>query len=288
MASNFIQSSMLRMVGLSLFRLRARARGIGSKGPRVYINSLPKSGTHLLTAELAKLGQLTNSYLHVKTKSVGQNDVNGEFRIDCFNIERIIKRVPCSQFFSGHLPYDPELVAIMRKHNVVVINLIRDPRDMLLSMAYYIAHLKRHPLHREMRDCCPDLSSQVAFLLNGKDRGSKCGALGLDRYFPPYATVLERFAGWQRDQTIYTVRFEDLVGERGGGNNAAKRRILWEVSQHIGLDGHVGEIEVARGELKTPTFRKGIIGDWKESFESNTVELCDEQLGPHLKRMGYA
>ena len=51
MSKNFVQNALLRQSLLTAYRGYARAQ-FWRSGPRIFVNSIPKAGTHLLTAEL--------------------------------------------------------------------------------------------------------------------------------------------------------------------------------------------------------------------------------------------
>ena len=146
MSNNFIQNSTLRWLGLTALRTRARVDCFRS-GPRVFVNSLPKSGTHLLTAMLALREELKHSYLHIPTVAVNKSLHDQDFELDYPRMSKYVRSVRQGQFFSSHLPYANDVVSLMDDAQIKIVNVIRDPRDILLSRLHYVKCLKRQSLH---------------------------------------------------------------------------------------------------------------------------------------------
>ena len=79
MSKNFVQNALLRKSLLTAYRGYARAQ-IWRSGPRIFVNSIPKAGTHLLTAELEKFPQLQNSRLHIQAHKVNAATASADFK----------------------------------------------------------------------------------------------------------------------------------------------------------------------------------------------------------------
>jgi hypothetical protein len=283
MSKNFIQSRTLKTIGMFAYRLRARLTPDGVHD-RVYINSFPKAGTHLMTSILGRLPDTTNSYLHIKTRDMRQRPFPAPFALQEEAFRKSIATVRRGQFFTGHLPYDPRIVEILSDEGIRIVNIERDPRDILLSMCHYIIGLRRHPLHAFLMAEYPDFRSRLHGLILGPKK-----PFNLDFPFPPFSTHLEDFVGWKDAEKVLTLSFENLVGARGGGSAFAQTAALEALFAHLGrsdLD-KITSISAQASGVKTATLRKGKIGEWRDSFDVETCALCQREFGSFLARTGY-
>ena len=150
MSKHFIQSAVLRRLALAGLRAWLAAK-YGGLAQKIFVNSIPKAGTHLLTAELAGFPQIGNSWCHIETRRVNRFARDGErlaeVEIDVQRFAREYKNVRKGQFFTGHIPYQDDLIEYLISDHVKSMFILRDPRDLVLSNLYYILGLKRHYLH---------------------------------------------------------------------------------------------------------------------------------------------
>jgi hypothetical protein len=85
------------------------------------------------------------------------------------------------------------------------------------------------------------------------------------------------------------VKFEDLVGTRGGGSTEAQRLAVEGVASHLGVEVE----ERTRGVVEEDlfgvgrTFRKGQIGGWRKEFSAEHKRAVKGVLGSLLVEWGY-
>jgi hypothetical protein len=251
MSRHFVQNARLRAAMLAGYRVWARAQ-VWRSGPRIFVNSLPKAGTHLLTAELARFAGLQNSGLHLEGARIG--------------------------VFSAHLYWTQELEDAISDSGAATLFMIRDPRDILLSRMHYILGLRRHRLHDFLGQRFDNAADRLRVLVSGN---------ATEPFIRPMRTDLASFARWIERPGVLTVRFEDLVGERGGGSERAKRAALEAIAHHCGLDPSGLAEQAASGAGATPTLRKGQIGGWRSELPGEVVDAVDRECGDLLAAMGY-
>jgi hypothetical protein len=167
-------------------------RGLGNE--KILINSIPKSGTHLLTEVLSRSGYYKNSGLHIKTWKVNTlsdgPEYNDYFQLDQVELEQYFKRIKNGQYCSAHLPYDKNIITSARKYGITVIFLKRNLLDILISEHNYIKELKRHFKYNEFKGLTEN-ESYCHLLAEGFN----------DRMY--------RFDGWLKEAN-FVVTFEDL------------------------------------------------------------------------------
>ena len=278
MSKHFVQNKLLRNTLVRGYRLYARAQ-FWRRGPRIYVNSIPKAGTHLLAAELEKFPELRNSLLHVQVPRplVDAATAGGESAYAEW-IARQAATVQGGQFFTGHNFHFPELERRLVAMEIKPLFMLRDPRDILVSRYHYIMGLRRHPVHSFLSGSLSKEGERYRALILGDPTVPQ---------LPAMRPMLERFIGWMRSPATAAIRFEDLIGERGGGTREAKYAALKRICDHCGLPTRRLDDFAATPAKATATLRKGQAYGWTESLPEPAVELLTEECGDLIEEMGY-
>lgn len=280
MSKYFVQSDFLRSAGIALLRLRARLTPAG-EAPRIFVNSVPKAGTHLLTAELKRMNGLTSAALHIRPRFVnavaGDKQHSRDFILDEAAFDKRVRAVKRGQYFTSHLPWSRELADYLEANKIKTIFIHRDPRAELVSRFHYIMGLKRHHLH------------YLLAALRDEEERYRLLILGRDEY-PQISSARERllqFRGWVEDRAVLKVRFEELVGERGGGSAELKADALERIVAFLRLDEtHIDTLS-RTATSPTTTFREGQIDGWRKSIPAKAHELLLQECGDLLESFGY-
>lgn len=106
---------------------------------------------------------------------------------------------------------------------------------------------------------------------------------------PSIRNVLLDYMPWLRKPYVYVTTFEGLVGSLGGGNSHTQTEEVMNIAQHLELSLSEQELEkIKRNSFGgTHTFRKGTIGSWKEKFTIDQKLACKQLLGDLLIELGY-
>jgi len=233
---------------------------------------------------LALREELKHSYLHIPTVAVNKFLHDQDFELDHPRMSKYVRSVRQGQFFSSHLPYANDVVSLMDDAQIKIVNVIRDPRDILLSRLHYVKGLKRHRLHNYiLNECSNDKERMERFIFGARD-GEKVDGL------VPYNLTLQSFKGWMDDPSVLTLKYEDLVGEKGGSTRSGQASAYHKLFDHIGLpldEKGFDELSQATGQTRTPTLRKGKIGGWKTQLDPELQKLLKTQLSDYLSYMHY-
>jgi hypothetical protein len=109
----------------------------------------------------------------------------------------------------------------------------------------------------------------------------------------PLRSAFDTFAGclpWLDHPSTLVVRFEDLIGPRGGGNPNVQRATIKKLGAFVErslADDQVGEIAQKMYAKTSSTFRKGEVGDWRNHFTEAHRRAFKEVMGDRLVRFGY-
>jgi hypothetical protein len=233
-------------------------------GPRMLLNSVPKAGTNLLLDVMHCWPQFQ--------RRIGRT-LRGWHEIDNFT-EGTLASIRRGQYAPAHLPFSEEIRALLLKHEIRTVTVIRDPRDVYLSAALYMAHMDTtHPGH--------------AYFASLKNDSARIDAAlrGVPGVISPLAETLEKFSGWLTYPQGLIVRFEDLVG-----SHESRAKALESMAIYFGVPFNAEILRTADRYIGKPgnlTFRSGKAGQWRDSFNANQIELVNRSAGHLIKLYGY-
>ena len=270
---------------------------------KILVNSLPKSGTNLL----AKLVQMAG--LQESGKSLASSSVLGKYQLvkSCLRLDHlsgnnvplgleipvsvgyrwlaVYLKINDNQYISGHAAYSEQLAYLLQISGIKKIQVFRHPAAVLVSWAKFIAEKnnKWHPSHSQLAKM--NLDDRCCFMLSG-------GLLVDTNYFQSsFLEILRRADGWLESDALI-VRYEDVVGSRGGGNDAVQRLAIANVMRHIGKEANDHELDRLQEHLYggTHTFRSGQINGWQAEISKHTLQLIQHNLqsNKYSRELGYA
>ena len=272
-----------RRVVVPAYRAAARAN-VFLPGPRVFANSFPKGGTHLLSSLLGHLPRMMYSGVHRAAGDFLAPGAAVDEGMDMRALRRALRSVNGGQFMTGHFPHTPGLCRELDDLGYASVVIMRDPRDILVSSQFYVQRMRDHDLHRRFTESLETTDDRLMALITG---------FSADEYGRGQASIgdrLERFMGWWTAPGVLTVRFEDLVGPAGGGHADVQQRTVAEVARHAGrplTPQSVARVAEAVWSSKSSTFRSGVAGGWREHFGAEHVAAFKRVAGHHLVRLGY-
>ncbi len=217
----------------------------------VLANTFPKSGTGLLrqmlSAVLPDLGHIS------------QFDGGTGGAYDQESLERSISGLSKEHgFITAHLHYRPLLAEILK--DCPVIFLVRDPRDVAVSHAHYVAREKSHMLYPYYQGLTWD--EQLELSITG---GGLMPDIG-QRFLP--------FVPWLYGR-VHVVNYEEL-----------QFSAPW-LARLLGFPGKGDAIKAAIDPLKSPTFRQGKTGAWQVEMSPANLELFERVAGWLVELLKY-
>jgi hypothetical protein len=180
-------------------------------------------------------------------------------------IKASLRELREGEYLYGHLYYDQEIGSFLKQFSVSHVLIVRDPRDVAVSLAFYVKTRSSNRLHEYFRGLNSDMERILCSIQGVPDNvlAGKTGLLSLaERY--------RRFSPWLKDERCLIIRFEDLIGRQGRGDREKQLKTIKCISQHIGIPLKEDQIQnIANGLFNklSPTFRAGNIGGWKEYLD---------------------
>ena len=248
--------------GLTPRKLAGRVARAGR--PRVLVVSLPKAGTHLVERAVCLHPRLHRRLLPtLSPENIGEEGLSGA-----------VRALRSGQVLVGHLPFDPAYPALLE--DVKTLFVVRDPRDIAVSLAHYIGGRGDHPLHFAY-STRPDERSRIELAILG-DAEARPPA-------PSLEGLLAGFSGWLESGAL-VVRFEELIGSRGGGDAFVQGKAIRAIYDHLGVQPPP-RLSERLFSSSSPTFRKGQIGQWRDSFDPELEALFEREAGRWMDVYGY-
>lgn len=281
---------------------------------RVLINSMPKSGTHLLARMMWLLGYEDFELARGKLQQIGARlglsspsalanqrvsrhwkvrlhrwsgrhpgqpavtvDATVPVQVPLGLLQDWLEAVPPGHFLTAHLGWSPQAESAVQQVGFRQVLIIRDPRDVLVSFLHFVDR-PQHPLSVDFRTLAPD--QQVLFAVNG-GQGPRSG-----RQLAGLKAAFQAILDWRPVRDVLTVNFEDLIGERGGGSLAVQQENVLAICRHLDIEAsqqrveHVCQQAFDSGAI---TFRRGQIGAWRDELSDEQIRLCTESFGDLLK-----
>jgi sulfotransferase 6B1 len=251
--------------------------------PRVCAISLPKSGTHLLSSLLGHLPKMMFSGLHVDLNAYLTPGTLESSAVDVRALRGRLSSVRHGQFMTGHLPAVPELADTLHELDFATLLIVRDPRDVMVSAAHYIASDPSHHFYRRLAPV--PFPERLSALITGFPADATSPGL------PSIGDRLALYQAWLSDPGVCVVRFEDLVGPDGEGRRADQIAITQRVADWVRrpLTGEQARrIAEKIWSPRSSTFRDGRSGGWRDVFSDDHRRTFDGQAGAVMETFGYA
>lgn len=221
--------------------------------PVIVVGSAHKVGSTWLVNLLAELFLLPR--LKIPSRLTGE-----KLKVDV-PLEIIFQHLSSLRYSCIHKThaFPPRELPASLKSRVRLITIVRDPRDLLVSSAHYLANLPEHeggwgPSFRAL-----PVKQRILRLINEGD------------------FLLERLDAWAHAEGVIQVRYEDLKD--------APHRVIREIAMVCKLhfdEGRVGVVienntftrKASRKpgvEDESSFLRKGIVGDWVNAFDDDVI-----------------
>ncbi len=279
---------------------------------KVFINSLPKSGTHLLakavelfgykeyssseeyTGDTPKFLNFREAKKALQKASSSSNRKNGDkinigVMTDCFVDTSLVTSwfdiIPERFYILGHIPWTPHLQPIFAELNCLHLCIVRDPRAVIASQLSFILNTGKMPEKHFLEENFKNMSykQRVNFILTG----GYASTVQLE--IKSFAAVFHSILAWRNEQGCLLVRFEDLIGEQGGGSAEQQKKTVQQIASHVGKPFSE---DVASNVKKifnpsSRTFRTGSIEGWKGSIDLEILEILTAYCKPLCIESGY-
>ncbi len=248
---------------------------VDAKLPVYIANSFPKSGTHLLD-------QIVSSLPHAFDYGRFLSSMTSSFRFQLRSEQetlRYLRRCIPGELLRAHLFYEKSYEETLKSKNAVHYFIYRDPRDVVISEAFYLRDMNRwHRLHSFFNG----LSDEDAVNLSIRGMPDR-----KDLYYPDVATRFRCYMNWLHCKDCLSVKFEDLVGPQ---QTEYVKRIVDAACKRLQIPTEEAAIEracLAINPKKSHTYRKAKSGGWRVGMSADSQKLFKDTAGDVLVELGY-
>jgi sulfotransferase 6B1 len=241
--------------------------------PKVLVNSVPKSGTHLLLQIILGIPGMIITPAWI----INKED---------------LELIKPGSVGPAHLDYSKEQVNILMNKNIKQIFISRDLRDIAVSLVHFVMLNKwgNHPWTpylNSLKTHDERLLTMIRGVHLSKTEQYKYGI----SHIPNIKDFARNKLGWINEPDLCSVTFEELVL-----NPASQEKTILKIVDFLWRD--LEHLKYSKEELatiirknvepeKSGTFRKGRIGDWKSEFKNEHATAFKEIAGDLLIQLGY-
>ena len=248
--------------------------------PVLFVNSFPKSGTHLMTQVLrgfTHLGPAVDSGLPAIVTYLGETGQERSLQAILNDLERLLP----GDIAYGHLHAVPEIAARLSQQGIAAYFILRDPRDVAVSHVHYITNGQSNHIHHLYY-------TQTLHTFDERLKTSILGLPGVEAPFPNINQRFEPFIGWLEQPALLTLHYEEFLSRRFETlghvfDHAVQRGFPANCTREVAIQRLAVNIDPHR----SPTFRSGKSGEWQKSFNDEHKHIFKEVAGDLLIRLGY-
>lgn len=225
----------------------------------LFLISIPKSGTHLLFKLVNLLGYKEGSYIN------GEKNLPGywypiQYSSTHTYTKRFVEHVRTEAFgYRYHnFAYSPCLM------------IYRNPISILFSEARYYPEKGKTVYYNYFKNL-----TFKEILINLLDH-------------PFLGTIRDRinnYTPWIEFPNVLPISFEELIGEKGSGDDAERDKVIWSLLLKLNINGNVAMISDQLFDKESPTFREGKIKKDKLDIDLKEKFLSLDQ--DFMKRLGF-
>lgn len=229
--------------------------------------SMAKSGTNMIEQILntspALRMQLGKSLVYEGEESI--NDA----------IKRL-KSIKDGTYLSAHLPYRLDFINAINSLGIKCLVTIRDPRAVFCSLYNYLEFMDH--THK---------ASKILRSIESKDEKVRVLIDGYKEDIQPFRNILEDYLGWLNDPSVCVIRFEDMVGHIGGGDEDSRIMQIKRICNFLNVNEDFFVDTELINPSKSSTFRAPSIDPWKKFLSDKQLIYLNKNIGSLLSDFGY-
>lgn len=287
-------------------QLVSKEFGVSPPNSRVLVNSVTRNGVHLVGSVLDIIGMNTPTHGFIRKKKIQLNFRTSQLPSNYFAnrsnkkipisigsprmvkqklVEKICSKINDGNYMLSHIPYSAQMEEVLNNLGWKNIIIIRDPRDQCASVLHKLKIKKNNPASYYLYEKLTSDRDRVKALIDGYDGIEN--TRGMESLENMYKSILD----WKDKGNFIFVKFEDLIGPKGGGSLKNQKVTIMKILKHLDYKHHNNdEIVDWIGHHCfgiTNSFWKGQIGNWKNVFDKEVIDIFENNISDLLNQLGY-
>jgi len=106
-----------------------------------------------------------------------------------------------------------------------------------------------------------------------------------------FGSLRDRIAGfvpWLNLPNVASLSFEELVGSRGGGDDAVQRRLIWSLQLKLHVPGNPDTYAAQVFDPESATFNAGQVGSHRQKLDGAAMSRLGQLPQDFMEALGYA
>lgn len=240
----------------------------------VFLNSIPKSGTHLAHQVMMQFNFKERYGFYASTPSwtlkIRKNS----------DAKKYLSSLYDRELMSGHLFYSNEMERFFKEASLPSVFIYRDPRAIFLSELNYLSNMNKwHKCHNFYKNCS-SFEEQFHLCLDGIDTDIF--------YYPKFSKRIEDYLGWISSSEVLSIKFEML------NNHSSRFSVISEISNYLKKYSNflydqigVNRIDQFPSPTRSHTYT-GLSPDrWKKDLTHKQIFKLNDHLEHLVTKMGY-
>lgn len=249
----------------------------------IAVFTIPKSGTgliHSLVSELSEKNQPRALGTICSDSTLSKDEMKKRF---------LSYHLSKNQYTSSHFNVPKQIESYLEAFpDSRIILGIRDLRDVFVSAVYYISSANNFWHAKYLAGLPCEYSKERWDTLSFQEQLQKVilGKKNPNSFYEQLHVLL----AFLDHPNILVVRYEDLVGENGGGSAIVQKETIIRIASFLGFDLSEDEVDQVRHKIYggSNTYRKGKIGSWNREFSPENYLLFKTHFGDIMRLLGYS
>ena len=259
------------------FKKDLKAKKNFSSAHLVWCGGLPKSGTTLIEEIFDELPYVRLNHSPLRIFDVG--NIDHEHGIT----ENMFSNLPKKKysFLKTHTHYKIHYEKILNKYNAKIIISLRDLRDMLISRYFHIMSDNKHWQYSILKN----LSFEEGFIKSLTDKQKETEQKPIEYYYYWINNWIriskdkKYLVLWYDDYIKDPVKYIQNILDYTEFKNLSAEKIEMKIRSNLEKKEPDFKKNIKKYGKSKSTFRKGIVGEWKELF-TKEIEFRFNQLLP--------
>lgn len=262
-----------------LFNVVRRAALRSVPGPHsVLLNSLPKSGTHLIHPLLLALGLRDYQGFFASTPPLTMKTKGHA------HARKAVQTIMPSELFSAHMFFDSSIEQLLIETGTPSVFIYRDPRAVFVSELNYVQHMNRWHKYHGVLGAVDSEDEAFQLLLHGLPDA--------DFFFPSFKERVNPYVDWIHSKSTFALTFEALTG-------ADPRSVCEQLISYLttldpclinksAVSAKVDLLANQLGSKSSHTYTGLDPNRWHYQLSQPQRVMLEEELGDLVVSMGYS